>query len=204
MAKSENGAAVTYVHDAAGEVLEGHIAFGAGKTRTKATKAKTKAPPLCSTSQKVVKQARDQALATGDDPKLAEHAAMIRRLGKRVIADIIEIGRRLQEAKALVGHGSWEAWLEREFSLVVRNRAKLHARVRTPRVSEDFKSKNFLDLTIASDRALPAGPEGDARRRSAPGIIDRAEAGEAIIVKTVKTVIKEAAATNGVRPGTDG
>ena len=44
MAKSENGAAVTYVHDAAGEVLEGHIAFGAGKTRTKATKAKTKAP----------------------------------------------------------------------------------------------------------------------------------------------------------------
>lgn len=75
----------------------------------------SKARPLCSTSQKIIKQARDQAQQAGEDPVLAEHAAMIRRLGKRVVKDVIEIGRRLQEAKDLVGHGGWTAWLEREF-----------------------------------------------------------------------------------------
>jgi hypothetical protein len=47
---------------------------------------------------------------------LAEHAAEIRRLHKRVIADVIEIGRRLTECKKIVGHGAWLPWLTREFS----------------------------------------------------------------------------------------
>ena len=42
---------------------------------------------------------------TGDDV-LAERAAEIRRLGKCVIADIIEIGRRLTECQGIVGHGN--------------------------------------------------------------------------------------------------
>jgi hypothetical protein len=66
---------------------------------------------------------------TGDDV-LAERAAEIRRLGKCVIADIIEIGRRLTECQGIVGHGNAaeakaieaiesgdyeeEAWLERQ------------------------------------------------------------------------------------------
>ena len=43
---------------------------------------------------------------------LAEHAAVIRALGKRVVGDIIEIGRRLTEAKRLAGHGGWLPWLD--------------------------------------------------------------------------------------------
>jgi hypothetical protein len=31
------------------------------------------------------------------------------------VADIIEIGRRLTEAKQIAGHGNWLPWLEREF-----------------------------------------------------------------------------------------
>ena len=34
---------------------------------------------------------------------LAEHAAEIRRLGKRAVADVIEIGRRLTDANASPG-----------------------------------------------------------------------------------------------------
>jgi Protein of unknown function (DUF3102) len=46
---------------------------------------------------------------------LAERAAAIRTLGKRAIADIIEIGRHLTEAKTTAGHRNWLPWLEREF-----------------------------------------------------------------------------------------
>jgi hypothetical protein len=57
------------------------------------------------------------------NPALTEHAAEIRRLGKRVIADVttivtttaIEIGRHLTEAKAKAGHGHFGRWLLQEF-----------------------------------------------------------------------------------------
>ena len=50
-----------------------------------------------------------------DPVPLAEHAAEIRRLGKRVVADIIEIGRRLTKCKRICGHGNFLPWLDREF-----------------------------------------------------------------------------------------
>ena len=46
---------------------------------------------------------------------LAEHVTAIRQLGKRVVADVAEIGRRLFECKRICGHGNWLPWLEREF-----------------------------------------------------------------------------------------
>src|SRR5262245_43428719 len=50
-----------------------------------------------------------------DNPALIEHATEIRRLGKRVIEDVIEIGRRLIACKAMLDHGQWLPWLDREF-----------------------------------------------------------------------------------------
>jgi hypothetical protein len=47
--------------------------------------------------------------------QLAEHATEIRKLRKRAVGDIIEIGKHLIAAKALAGHGNWLPWLEREF-----------------------------------------------------------------------------------------
>ena len=52
---------------------------------------------ICSTTRKVINEARERAAQTGEDPDVAEHAAVIRRLSKRAITDIIEIGRRLRE-----------------------------------------------------------------------------------------------------------
>ena len=46
---------------------------------------------------------------------LAEKASAIRRLAKNITRDVVEIGGHLIEAKALVGHGNWLEWLEREF-----------------------------------------------------------------------------------------
>ena len=50
----------------------------------------------------------------------AQHAEAIRVLGRQRVANVIEIGRRLTEAKALAGHGGWLPWLEREFGWTVR------------------------------------------------------------------------------------
>src|SRR5262245_43900968 len=80
--------------------------------------------PICAMTRQVAKAARGQALP-GEDPDLAEHAAVIRRLSLRFLRDTIEIGRRLCLAKEKVGHGNlkdnvgedgWGKWLQREFA----------------------------------------------------------------------------------------
>src|SRR5262245_43445915 len=50
-----------------------------------------------------------------DEEELCEHANAIRKLRKRTIQSIIEIGRRLTAAKKVVGHGRWLPWLQQEF-----------------------------------------------------------------------------------------
>src|SRR5262245_24389369 len=77
-----------------------------------------------------------------DNPILAEHAAEIRRLGKRVVEDVIQIGRRLSECKRIVGHGNWLPWLEREF------RWTDDTALNFMRVYELSKSRNFRDLSL--------------------------------------------------------
>ena len=75
---------------------------------------------------------------------LAEHAAAIRRLRRRVIGNVIEIGRRLCECKPLVGHGNWLSWLKREFDLserTARNYMEAHKFV-------ERTSANVADLRI--------------------------------------------------------
>src|SRR5262249_5586096 len=50
------------------------------------------------------------------DRVLNEHADEIRRLGKRVVANVIEIGRRLVDCRNNLNHGDWGGWLKSEFS----------------------------------------------------------------------------------------
>ena len=52
---------------------------------------------------------------------LAENAEEIRKIGKRVGGDVIEIGRRLTEMKKVCGHGNWLPWLRREFGWTDRH-----------------------------------------------------------------------------------
>jgi hypothetical protein len=46
---------------------------------------------------------------------LRAHARHIQRLGRRVIGDVVEIGRRLTDAKRRLGHGKFLVWLAAEF-----------------------------------------------------------------------------------------
>jgi len=46
---------------------------------------------------------------------LRAHARHIQRLGRRVVDDIIQIGRRLHDAKRRAGHGQFLCWLGAEF-----------------------------------------------------------------------------------------
>jgi hypothetical protein len=51
-----------------------------------------------------------------DAKLLSDHACQIRKIGKRAVEDIVEIGRRLTLCRdKLCGHGNWIPWLKREF-----------------------------------------------------------------------------------------
>jgi hypothetical protein len=120
-----------------------------------------------------------------DNPILAEHAAEIRRLGKRVVEDVIEIGRLLTEAKEIAGHGNWLPWLEREFKWTEMSATRFM------NVYEMSQSNNLLDLELPISGlyllAAPSTPQG-ARDE----IIDRARAGETIPVAKTKRIIERA------------
>jgi hypothetical protein len=73
---------------------------------------------------------------------LADHAEVIRALAKRGIGDVIEIGRRLTDAKALLGHGEWLKWLDREFGW------SDDTALNFMRVFDMSKSRNFRNLTL--------------------------------------------------------
>ena len=45
-------------------------------------------------------------------PKLAELAARARTLGRRMVADVLELGEILLEARSLIGRGHWLKWLD--------------------------------------------------------------------------------------------
>jgi hypothetical protein len=109
---------------------------------------------------------------TGKDQELAEHAALIRRFSKRVIGDVIEIGRRLAEVKKIVGHGNFLPWIEREFGWSEDTAERLiavHAMQRQiPQVRDLVLPISALYLLAASSTPAEARTE----------IVQRAEAGK--------------------------
>jgi len=133
---------------------------------------------------------------------LAWHAEAIRALGKRAVRDLIEIGRRLTEAKDLCGHGNWLAWLEHEFRWsddTARNYMRCYqlSKSRTVRNLED------LDLPLRGLYLLarPSTPE-TARQE----VIERVASGEEISHAQVKATVTKAkqslpnCATSAERP----
>ena len=122
--------------------------------------------------------------AQGPADTLDQHAAEIRRLGKRVVADVIEIGRRLTEAKALAAHGGWLPWLDREFGWDDRT-ARRFVQV----FEWSLKSSGNLpdlELPISGIYLLAQDKTPEEARTE---VIERAESGERITVEAVKTTI---------------
>jgi hypothetical protein len=116
---------------------------------------------------------------------LAKHAAAIRKLGKRVVFDVIQIGCRLAECKRLCGHGYWRPWLKSEFGWTERTAERfmsVHALV--------GKSDKLSDLELPlSGLYLLAAPS--TPKEAVDEIVERAEAGEPVPVAEVKRIIED-------------
>jgi hypothetical protein len=127
-----------------------------------------------------------QAVAVAEEkaaaPMLAEHATVIRAIGKRIVADIIEIGQRLTECKAMLRHGNWLGWLDREFGW-----SEMTA-LRFMQVHELGKSNNLLDSHLPmSGLYLLARPSTPEAVRD--NILKRDKSGEAFSVAEIKKAI---------------
>jgi hypothetical protein len=126
-------------------------------------------------------------VSVGQDAEkiLAEHTTAIRTSHKRVIAEVVEIGRRLTECREIVGHGRWLSWLDAEFGWTDQTARNYM------RVYEMSKTKNFLNSTLSISVvyqiAAPNTPE-PARNE----ILDRANAGENISVQDAMETIAAA------------
>jgi len=115
---------------------------------------------------------------------LAQHAEAIRVLGKRAVRDIIEIGRRLTEAKELAGHGGWLPWLDQEFGWTEMTATRFI------NVYEMSKSNKLLDFDLPiSGLYLLASPSAKEARDA---IIERAKDGERLTLSEVKKMIADA------------
>ena len=117
---------------------------------------------------------------------LEQHADAIKTLGKRVVGDVIEIGRHLTEAKQICGHGRWLPWLERNFGWTDRTARNFM------QVYEGFgaKSETISDLNLSIsclyELAKPSTPV-EVRQE----VIGRVERGELVSRHDVKKLVAE-------------
>jgi Protein of unknown function (DUF3102) len=118
---------------------------------------------------------------------VAQHAQSIRQLHKRSIADIMEIGRLLNECRNLIGHGDWLPWLRREFAWSERT-ARNYITVYEALAD---KSANVADLSIdLSSLYLIAAPSTPPE--ASAEVIGRAGAGESLSPSEVRRIVLEA------------
>jgi Protein of unknown function (DUF3102) len=120
-------------------------------------------------------------------PALTEHATAIRQLGKRVIADVIEIGRRLAECRRILKEDSgWRAWLEDELKWSPQTAGRF---IQVYELSQECSNVEHLDLPVSALYLLaaPSTPE-EARNE----VIERAQAGEPVSVAETKRIVETA------------
>lgn len=104
----------------------------------------------------------------------------IKSLMRRTAQDIIEIGLKLTEVKARLGHGSFGGWLKAEFEWSERTAQNFM------RVADAFKSATVADLIAPKALYLLAAPSTpDAAREEA---LERAAAGAAVTFSDAKAI----------------
>ncbi len=120
----------------------------------------------------------DNGSLSRESPVLAQHVAAIRGLQTRLIGDVVEIGRRLCECKAILRHGEWQPWLKREFDLSERTARNFMSAYRF--VVD--KSANVADLQIEVSSlyliAPPSVPEevqAEVLRKAAASAVSPSE-----------------------------
>jgi hypothetical protein len=118
--------------------------------------------------------------------RLTKHADEIRALGKRVVADVIEIGKRLFDCRELLKEDNkWRAWLKDELGWSHQTAGRF---IQLHELSGRWSNLDHLEIPVSGLYLLaqPSVPE-TARAE----ILTRAEAGEAIPVAEVERIIKK-------------
>jgi Protein of unknown function (DUF3102) len=121
-----------------------------------------------------------------DAAPLTQHAEAIRKLHKRAISDVIEIGGRLSECKRRLAHGRWLPWLEREFAWTERT-ARNYMAVHEFFAKSETVADLSIDLTSLYRITAPSTP-ADARAE----VIGRVRAGEALSRGEIQRVVQQA------------
>lgn len=119
---------------------------------------------------------------------VSDRTKEIKRLAKRAVEDVINIGLYLMQIKEKLGHGNFYSWLELEFSEISLSHAAT-----LMRVAERFKSVNFTDLNILPS-ALYELSRSNVPDRAVEEVLDRARKGEKIsnaVAKAVKLRYQE-------------
>lgn len=110
-----------------------------------------------------------------------QRTSEIKTLIQRAAQDIFEIGQKLVEVKAKLGHGHFRSWLKAEFEW------SISTATRFMQVAEQFKYTNLIHLSIAAsalyELAAPSTPES-ARLEA----IERAKRGELISYSKAKQI----------------
>jgi hypothetical protein len=121
------------------------------------------------------------------DPVLAEHADAIRALGKRFIADVIEIGARLRACRTILKDDrGWRAWLEQELRLSPQSAGRY---IQVHELAQQRSNLERSALSVSAFYLLAAPSTPEAARTE---IIARAEAGEVLPVAEIKQKIDTA------------
>lgn len=124
-----------------------------------------------------------QALDAETRIVVQQRTSEIKALMKRAAQDILDIGQKLIEVKARIGHGHFGAWLAAEFDWsqdTANNFIRVAQRFSDiPKISEFAPSALYL-------LAAPSTPE-PARLEA----LERAEAGEAISYSTAREIVAE-------------
>jgi hypothetical protein len=113
---------------------------------------------------------------------LTEYAEEIRFLKNHTLDNLIEIGRFLTEAKAILGHGYWLPWLEREINWDDET-ARRYMRVYELNKSRDLRN---LDIPFSGLQLLAAPSTPDEAKTE---VFDRAASGEKLTHTDVQQAI---------------
>jgi ribosome-associated translation inhibitor RaiA len=118
------------------------------------------------------------------DILLAEHAEAIRVLGRRVVGDVIEIGRRLVESKRICGHGRWLPWLEREFAWTDKTAERY---INVFQMVSKFDNLSNLDIPLSGLYLIAAAPE-----EAQTEVLESAVAGQKMSLAEVEKMVADA------------
>jgi Protein of unknown function (DUF3102) len=125
---------------------------------------------------------------TPDEVALVEHAEAIRVLGRRIVGDIVEIGRRLVDARDnRCKHGEWLPWLEREFDWSRQTADNfIHVFESFGQIANVVGNLD-IDCRSLYLLAAPSTPQ-EARDE----VIERAEDGERLTQEQIKEIVDKA------------